>query len=101
MSEFTKRQRMIVPNIHDASIYGYWMLPGDKLCIHTNVYMPFYWTIVSYNYDVKKVFTFLNQCSNSHKENNMLKLWDKSEKDIDNQRIALTCIGTLQTDPRN
>jgi len=31
----------------------------------------------------------------------MLKLWDKSEKDIDNQRIALTCIGTLQTDPRN
>jgi len=31
----------------------------------------------------------------------MLKLWDKSEKDIDNQRIALMCIGALQTGPRN
>jgi len=31
----------------------------------------------------------------------MLKLLDKSEKDIDKQGIALTCIGALQTDPRN
>ena len=41
-------------------------------------------------------FTFLNQCI-SHKENNMLKLWDKSEKDIDNHIIIFTCIGALQT----
>jgi len=46
------------------------------------------------------VFTFLNQCI-SHKENNILKLLDKSEMDIDNQGIALTCIGALQTGPRN
>ena len=31
----------------------------------------------------------------------MLKLRDKSEKDIDNQRITFTCIGALQTGPRN
>ena len=31
----------------------------------------------------------------------MLKLCDKSEKDIDNQRITFTSIGALQTGPRN
>jgi len=31
----------------------------------------------------------------------MLKLWDKSEKDIDNQIINLTLIGALQTVSRN
>jgi len=31
----------------------------------------------------------------------MLKLCDKSEKDIDNQRIPFTFIGALQTGPRN
>jgi len=37
----------------------------------------------------------------SHKENNILKLLDKSEKDIDNQGIVLTCFAVLQTGPRN
>ena len=31
----------------------------------------------------------------------MLKLWDKSETDIDNQRITFTLIGALQTGRRN
>jgi len=31
----------------------------------------------------------------------MLKLLDKSEKDIDKQRIALMCIGALQASQRN
>jgi len=31
----------------------------------------------------------------------MLKLWDKSEKAIDDQRITFTCIGALQTGRRN
>ena len=34
-------------------------------------------------------------------KNNMLKLWDKSENYIDNQRITFTCIGALQTSPHN
>jgi len=48
----------------------------------------------------KRFLHFLNQCI-SHKENNMLKLLDKSEKDIDKQGIALKCLGGLQTGPRN
>jgi len=74
------------------------MLPGDKLSVHTNVYALFYWTFVSYTYDIKIVITFLNPCI-PHKQNDMLKLSDKSEKDIDNQIIAFTCIGVLETDP--
>jgi len=35
------------------------------------------------------------------KQLNMLKLWDKSEKDTDKQRITFTFIGSLQTGPRN
>jgi len=35
------------------------------------------------------------------KQLNMLKLGDKSEKDINNQRITFTFIGALQTGPRN
>jgi len=35
------------------------------------------------------------------KQLNMLKQWDKSEKDIDNQIITFTCIGALQTGSRN
>ena len=31
----------------------------------------------------------------TQKKPNMLTFWDKPEKDIDNQRIALTCIGAL------
>ena len=35
------------------------------------------------------------------KQLNMLKPWDKPEKDIDNQRITFTFIGAFQTGPRN
>ena len=50
----------------------------------------------------KSFFTFLNQCiSHKKKQFNMLKLWDKSEKDIDNQRIIFTYFGALQTGSRN
>ena len=95
MLEFTKRQR-IVPNIHDDFIKDYWMLPGDKLPVsalllnHCQLQLWY----------LKGFYIFLNQCI-SHKENNILKLLDKSEKDINNQRIVLTCIGALQRGPRN
>jgi len=44
---------------------------------------------------------FLNQYISHKKQLNMLKLWDKSEKVINNQRITFTCIGALQTGPYN
>jgi len=48
---------------------------------------------------LKGFYIFKSMYFTQRKQLNMLKLWDKSEKDIDNQRI--TCIGTLQTGLRN